>query len=552
MGCFPTNKSIIKDSKKFFNQQNYPSTEIGNSIKVSINPKLNELAFKTTHRRNTKIESKYSIIKRESLEFVNQYKVINTETNKIFLMTQIAKASIVNETDFVNTLQLMIRFRSLHLINIIDSFTDEINYYIITEYFDDTNLLDKISSLAFYNENIVADVALFLFETIDELSSLHLRHNAIDPKRIYLNQDMTTKKIQIKINGLCYIEEYISYPLKDNYNILFTSPELMSSSKVDNHNLVWSIGVILFCLFIGELPFNGITKEEVLRNIKSKGYIKTIDNSTISPKGKLFLKELLTIDHKKRIDSKTILFHPFFECLNNKERCTRVEINEFTLFKIKGIYAKMSFIQYTNVFVLDYLDMRVKVNELMPIILNLVEQKENDSFIEEVINKNIGSSINKMKINRVKEETSELSLNHYELLNGIVYNWYKINQKYYRRAFNLLCSLNKNNKNMNKSELIDLFSYSESKEIINVTKMLRISTKDSLTYEEYESILIPAVVNGNIREGKEEIQKIITNKDNDNLFKDKWPFADNSYDMSMIITGKNDEADSSASSSDDS
>ena len=48
------------------------------------------------------------------------------------------------------------------------------------------------------------------------------------------------------------------------------SPEILSKQPYDFKTDVWSMGISLYCLLTGKLPFIGDTVEQTVSNIKKK------------------------------------------------------------------------------------------------------------------------------------------------------------------------------------------------------------------------------------------------------------------------------------------
>eukprot|EP01084_Bolivina_argentea_P170917 296143_1 len=71
---------------------------------------------------------------------------------------------------------------------------------------------------------------------------------------------------------------------------------------------MWSIGVILYILLCGQLPFPGETREDIL-NVIEKGVFKWPNNIQLSCECKSFMNGLLCKSTNERFSAKDALKH---------------------------------------------------------------------------------------------------------------------------------------------------------------------------------------------------------------------------------------------------
>jgi serine/threonine protein kinase len=94
----------------------------------------------------------------------------------------------------------------------------------------------------------------------------------------------------------------------------YVAPEVLSLVGYGKEADIWSVGVIMYLLLRGELPFHGKTKNEIISKTLHAEINVEIDSSwqNISPAGKALLKALLTKDTSKRITAKEAIQHEWF------------------------------------------------------------------------------------------------------------------------------------------------------------------------------------------------------------------------------------------------
>ena len=181
-----------------------------------------------------------------------------------------------------------------------DFFEDYKNIYIILE-------LCKNKSLADYLENrggklTEIEVKCFIFQLLQGLKSLHnnkIIHRDLKPSNLLLDD-----KYELKIGDFGKIAE-ITENKKRRYTVCGTyyymAPEMFENNgkgysfEVD----IWSVGIIMYQLLTGKLPFNGENIDEIIKNIL-EFEPKSLDVSGLSTVAADLIKQILIKNPKHR------------------------------------------------------------------------------------------------------------------------------------------------------------------------------------------------------------------------------------------------------------
>lgn len=541
MGCFPTNKQISSITNSNM-KQGYPkqmqitSTEMANSDRIN-NAKQDFTSYKTIlSRRMTKVESRYSIVKKIGLSFNNVFRVTDNQTYKIYVLRRISKKKLSNDHLYLPYLNKLLQIKGDCIINVNDLFSDNINYYIVNDFVEGKRLFNYIYSLITYDELLLGNILYSVLETINFLhaSSIHLPF--ITPKDIYYHPTAKNRELKVRLNVLNVHDDYNNKD-EDLHQFIFIAPELLQCSPPyyvnDEKSSLWSLGVIFYCLFLGELPFMKKTKEELYQEIQTKTHLKNIESSSLSKSVKQLLKELLGVDKKQRITLRAALYLPFFEVLLQQHTKQNLIPDKVTR-SFKEIHAKINFLFISIKHFFNLIEINHFLIQVDPILKALQDNKEKifeNVYITEEFKNLLGSSLMSMQTIRLKEETNEPNANFKIIFISMIIHWNKHNRKYLKRAFQLLNTVGPDK--ISKDELINILSYSNQPEIKEIQNAIETYCRNILSYEEYEALLFEqfSVL---VKEGN-YLSQYISDKHSENLYGNKWPFPDDSLDMEGVF-----------------
>ena len=141
------------------------------------------------------------------------------------------------------------------------------------------------------------------------LHSLNIAHRDIKPSNILLNDegrchlsDFGCAKRLVRNDEMC-IDTIGTYH--------FVAPECCSDSSFDPLKVdIWAIGVTLYCMLLGKLPFDGETTVELFENIQG-GRLDFPVSAGLSDEVRDLLQAILVKDPANRVSLQGILEHPW-------------------------------------------------------------------------------------------------------------------------------------------------------------------------------------------------------------------------------------------------
>ena len=119
-------------------------------------------------------------------------------------------------------------------------------------------------------------------------------------------------KVKLADFGLaCYLEDGECFRL-DAGTLGYKAPEIILKQPSDFKSDIWSLGVILYDLLCGEMPFAGQTINEVKESILTMDLDFTGEIwATISEPCIDLLRNMLNRDQEARYDIADVLLHPW-------------------------------------------------------------------------------------------------------------------------------------------------------------------------------------------------------------------------------------------------
>nr|XP_048724617.1 serine/threonine-protein kinase 36 isoform X4 [Caretta caretta] len=198
--------------------------------------------------------------------------------------------------------------RGLHhpnIVQMLDSFETDKEVVVVTDYAEGElfQILEDDGNLP---EDQVQGIAAQLVSALYYLHSHRILHRDMKPQNILLSKGGVIKLCDFGFARAMSINTMVLTSIKGTP--LYMSPELVQEKPYDHTADLWSVGCILYELFVGTPPFytNSIFQ---LVSLIIKDPIKW--PKTMSPSFKNFLQGLLMKDPCQRLSWPELLHHPF-------------------------------------------------------------------------------------------------------------------------------------------------------------------------------------------------------------------------------------------------
>ena len=175
---------------------------------------------------------------------------------------------------FIREARAAVRIKSEHVARVSDVGTlDNGSPYMVMEYLEGTDLSDLVQKQGAMSVEDAVEAMLQACEAIAEAHALHIVHRDLKPANLFMiRRTDGTPSVKVLDFGI----SKISGPPGSASDLgmtkttavmgspLYMSPEQMASSRdVDQRTDIWALGVILYELLSGRMPFNADTMPQL-------------------------------------------------------------------------------------------------------------------------------------------------------------------------------------------------------------------------------------------------------------------------------------------------
>ena len=246
--------------------------------------------------------------------FGKVYKAIHNKTKQEYAIKEISKLDKNNQegkTYFRREIEIMYKVHQCNIVRLFNHFEDDEYCYFVMEYIENGHLFKQPFWIK--NKSFPSDEVAKIMK--DVIYAVYYLHNMEPP---IVHRDIKPENVLIDKNGVAKLTDFGWSNYVDSNEVrktycgtpVYLAPEIVEDIGHDERVDIWCIGVLLFELLTGTVPFHGKDSITLNNNIKS---LKIIWPNDISTTAKNLIMKILKKDPKERISLEDMLKHPFFK-----------------------------------------------------------------------------------------------------------------------------------------------------------------------------------------------------------------------------------------------
>uniref|UniRef100_A0A8C9W0T4 Ribosomal protein S6 kinase n=1 Tax=Scleropages formosus TaxID=113540 RepID=A0A8C9W0T4_SCLFO len=187
---------------------------------------------------------------------------------------------------------------------------DQLHTYLVLELLQGGELLDRIRCKRHFSETEASRIMRKLVSAVSHMHDVGVVHRDLKPENLLFMDESEASEIKIIDFGFARLKPPDNQLLKTPcFTLHYAAPEVLKYDGYDESCDLWSLGVILYTMLSGQVPFQSQEKslthtsaEEIMRKIKQGDFSFEGEAwRNVSQQAKDLIKGLLTVDPSKRI-----------------------------------------------------------------------------------------------------------------------------------------------------------------------------------------------------------------------------------------------------------
>lgn len=154
---------------------------------------------------------------------------------------------------YKNELEILKLSKHKNIVNLLDNFEDNDNFYLVLEYLQNEDLKHNINNYdSFQNEKYCLQLIYQICQAIEYLHNAGICHRDIKPENIGLDKNNILKLLDFRLGSFLFENQKNMLPCG---TINYIAPEMFLNQFYNKEVDIWSLGVLIYYIISGTLPF---------------------------------------------------------------------------------------------------------------------------------------------------------------------------------------------------------------------------------------------------------------------------------------------------------
>ncbi|XP_067848170.1 ribosomal protein S6 kinase alpha-5 [Heptranchias perlo] len=209
-----------------------------------------------------------------------------------------------------------------NIVKLHDIYHDQLHTFLVMELLKGGELLERIRKKKHFSETEASHIMRKLVSAVSHMHDVGVVHRDLKPENLLYTDDSDSTEIKIIDFGFARLKPPDNQPLKTPcFTLHYAAPELLKDDGYDESCDLWSLGVILYTMLSGKVPFQceektltSTSAEEIMKKIKQGDFSFEGEAwRNVSQEAKELIQGLLTVDPNKRIKMSSLRFNEWLQ-----------------------------------------------------------------------------------------------------------------------------------------------------------------------------------------------------------------------------------------------
>lgn len=234
---------------------------------------------------------------------------------QVVVKTILKKRVQVDQDTLEREAQALFKIDHPYIVRLFEVFENSECVQLVTEYCTGGGLYDGIVAKGKYPEQEAVGLMYKILLAVNHLHHLNIYHRDLKPENFMFEDTTPTADLKLIDFGLAN-KIFARIDHSEQKTIVGTPDYMAPETAQGGHGPMcdlWSVGVIMYAMLSGQLPFAAGTPAETLERARTGTYSLSSETwRKVSPQGMDLMRKLLVVDPKGRLSAKEALEHEWF------------------------------------------------------------------------------------------------------------------------------------------------------------------------------------------------------------------------------------------------
>ena len=249
--------------------------------------------------------------------YLVRHEILDTIYAMKVLFPEVAKENSDYVKRFLREAKIATRIRHPNLVAVHDCGYDEERglYYLVMDYISGGDLRQALAFAGRFAPDRAVEVVLQVASALDAAQKYRVVHRDIKPENIMIQPDGLVKLVDLGIAKADDIKDSLCTEAESVFGTpAYVAPEqAIDASVVDVRADIYSLGVVLFEMIAGKVPFDGPNAPQILvQTLSSDPFPDIRDiNPDVSPQLAVIIRRMCVKEPDRRIPTPAVLIKEF-------------------------------------------------------------------------------------------------------------------------------------------------------------------------------------------------------------------------------------------------